>query len=970
MKMTVPRVLIPLAVVAVASGGFVRAASAQEPAHEPLEYNRDVRPVLTRACLACHGPSEGTRQADLRLDTDAFIDRVIVPGDAEASPLFQRLTSADQVVKMPPVASGRSLTDEQIDLVRRWIDGGAAWGAELAEADVPAVPERVVDFAREVRPILSQNCFTCHGPDAQGRQRGLRLDVQEGPFADRGEFGGPVIVPGNAADSLLIHRVGADDLLVRMPYRLGLNTPVMPGAEEDGLSADEIETLRLWIDQGAEWQSHWAFTPPERPAVPPVADAEWPRNPIDNFVLAGLEADGLAPAGETDRATLLRRASFDLTGLPPLEGDMAAFLNDDSPDAFENAVDRLLASAGYGERMAVEWLDGARYADSSGYQTDAEADDVALPRLGHRRLQLEHAVRPVHHRAVGGRPAARRDPRAAHRHRLQPEPQPERRGRHHPRGVPGRERGRPGVDDRHGVDGPDPGVRPLPRPQVRPRVAEGVLRGLRLLQQRARAGQGVQVRQLAADDHRPHRRSVRRARLARRRDRRGARDVRRPRGRRGRGPARVGRLARRRGAGRLGDARQAPRALPPRRRLRGRLHVRAGLRLPERDGGAARRARAPAGRAPGERQARRRHAALRAGPNRRGARLRRRAVHRRRRHRQLHLRRPLHAVGVGPLQRPRRGHRVAGAGRRPGRAGLGAVPHRRQGAGQPVPALVRRRGSGRDRRRPAPERVAARAGDLYRQAGPRQLPRLRQRRAAGAGPPDGRHQQPHAGARRAATHRGERPAPRGLRRHRLAAAVPGLDRRRPHLPGGPHPRAGGGGGDGRVAARHRPHRPRRPDDGAGREAPPRLPRPVRGRGGAGGVAPPERPRGPAGGHVGELPDDHGHGRAEPAARDVPADPRGLRRARRAGRPERNRRSCRRCPRGPRPTGWRSPSGSSTPSTRSPPGSPRTGCGSCSSAPASSRRARTSACRASIPATPSCSTGSRRRSSTRAGTSSS
>ncbi len=372
MKMTVPRVLIPLVVVAVAFGGSVGAASAQEPAHEPLEYNRDIRPVLTRTCLACHGPSEGTRQADLRLDTDAFIDRVIVPGDAEASPLFQRLTTGDQVAKMPPVASGRSLTDEQIDLVRRWIDGGAAWGAELAEADVPAVPERIVDFAREVRPILSQNCFTCHGPDEQGRQRGLRLDVPEGPFVERGEFGGPVIVPGNADESLLIHRVSAADALVRMPYRLGLNTPVMPGADEDALSAGEIETLRLWIDQGAEWQLHWAFIPPERPAVPPVTDAEWPRNPIDNFVLGGLEAGGLTPAGEADRATLLRRASFDLTGLPPFEADLAAILNDDSPDAYEKAVDRMLGSAAFGERMAVNWLDAARYADSSGYQTDAE----------------------------------------------------------------------------------------------------------------------------------------------------------------------------------------------------------------------------------------------------------------------------------------------------------------------------------------------------------------------------------------------------------------------------------------------------------------------------------------------------------------------------------------------------------------------------------------------------------------------
>ena len=377
MKTSARRVLISSAVVAAVLGGYraadPEAAPAQAPAHEAPEFDRDVRPVFARACLACHGPNENTRQAGLRLDTDAFIGRVVVPGDAEASPLFQRLTQADQVGKMPPASSGPPLTDEQIDLVRRWIDGGAAWDGALAAADdAPAPPVRRVDFAREVRPILSENCFTCHGPDEQARQRGLRLDVPEGPFADRGAFGGPVIVPGAADDSLLMRRVAADDARVRMPFRLGLNTPVMPGADEDALTPGEIETLRLWIDQGAEWRPHWAFVPPERPAAPPVADAAWPRNAIDRFVLAGLEADGLVPSAETDRATLLRRVTLDLTGLPPTPAGLAAFLGDDSPDAYENAVDRLLASTAYGERMAVEWLDGARYADSSGYQTDAE----------------------------------------------------------------------------------------------------------------------------------------------------------------------------------------------------------------------------------------------------------------------------------------------------------------------------------------------------------------------------------------------------------------------------------------------------------------------------------------------------------------------------------------------------------------------------------------------------------------------
>ena len=220
--------------------------------------------------------------------------------------------------------------------------------------------ERTVDFAREVRPLLSQNCFSCHGPDEASRQAGLRLDVPEGPFADRGRFGGPAIVAGDAAGSLLVHRVSADDARVRMPR----------GGE--ALDEAEVETLSLWIDQGAEWESHWAFIPPERPVAPPVADAEWPRNPVDRFVLRRLEEAGLTPSDEADRATLLRRVTLDLTGVPPTPVELADLLNDDSADAYELAVDRLLASPRYGERMAVEWLDAARYADTNGYQTDGE----------------------------------------------------------------------------------------------------------------------------------------------------------------------------------------------------------------------------------------------------------------------------------------------------------------------------------------------------------------------------------------------------------------------------------------------------------------------------------------------------------------------------------------------------------------------------------------------------------------------
>ena len=355
------RLLLVLGFLLVAYGSFSLATlSAQDPQGAP-EYNGDVRPILAQACFSCHGSNERARQADLRLDTQAFINTHIVPGDADASALFQRLITEEQIGRMPPVSTGRTLTDAQINTVRLWIDNGATWGTELADTELAAVqPERVVDFEREVRPLLSQNCFACHGPDEQGRQRGLRLDVESGLHGDRAGFGGPVVVAGNAADSLLYQRITAESAGLRMP-RGGV-----------ALTESEVETIRLWIDQGAEWKTHWAFVPPERPDLPPVTDANWPRNPVDRFVLSQLERDGLAPSPEADRITLLRRVTLDLTGLPPTEGEIAAFLNDDSPEAYEAAVDRLLGSERYGERMAGEWLDAARYADTNGYQTDGE----------------------------------------------------------------------------------------------------------------------------------------------------------------------------------------------------------------------------------------------------------------------------------------------------------------------------------------------------------------------------------------------------------------------------------------------------------------------------------------------------------------------------------------------------------------------------------------------------------------------
>ena len=218
-------------------------------------------------------------------------------------------------------------------------------------------PEKPVDFNRDIRPILSDACFTCHGPEEESRQGNLRLDTKEDVFADRGGY--HLIVPGNSAASKLYQRISSRQ------------RPMPPVSSGRVLTPKQIELFREWIDQGAKWQSHWAFDPPRRPAIPEVKDKTWPKNPIDNFILARLEAEGLKPSPEADKATLLRRVSFDLTGLPPTPADVDSFLTDHSPDAYEKRVDQLLKSPHYGERMAMQWLDLARYADTHGFHIDS-----------------------------------------------------------------------------------------------------------------------------------------------------------------------------------------------------------------------------------------------------------------------------------------------------------------------------------------------------------------------------------------------------------------------------------------------------------------------------------------------------------------------------------------------------------------------------------------------------------------------
>src|SRR5579864_1611584 len=231
----------------------------------------------------------------------------------------------------------------------------------LAVASFAIAASARVEFNRDVRPILSDKCYTCHGPDAAAKHVPFRLDSES---ASKAELSGGrrAIVAGSPDSSEIIRRITAATQGLRMP-------PISSGLK---LSDAEIDTLRQWIAQGGEWQKHWSFIPPVRPALPEVKNTAWPRNPIDRFILQRLEHEGLRPSHEASRETLIRRVSLDLTGLPPTAAEIEAFLKDGSADAYEKVVDRLLASPRYGERMAFRWLDAARYADSNGYQYDGE----------------------------------------------------------------------------------------------------------------------------------------------------------------------------------------------------------------------------------------------------------------------------------------------------------------------------------------------------------------------------------------------------------------------------------------------------------------------------------------------------------------------------------------------------------------------------------------------------------------------
>jgi Protein of unknown function (DUF1553)/Protein of unknown function (DUF1549)/Planctomycete cytochrome C len=259
--------------------------------------------------------------------------------------------------RLHPPRRNKSLTAIPLRLALGLAAVALAMVPSLARTATKPLP-KTVEFNRDVRLILSDKCFACHGPDRHARKAKLRLDQEASAKADRD--GHPAIVPGHPERSELIHRINNPD-----------PDDVMPPPEfEKKLSANEKAILKRWIAQGAVWEQHWAYLPPKRAPLPEVKRGDWPLNAIDHFILAKIEDQGLEPSPEAERRTLIRRLSLDVTGLPPTPAEVEAFVNDPSAGAYESLVDRLLRSPHYGERMAMPWLDAVRFADTVGYHGD------------------------------------------------------------------------------------------------------------------------------------------------------------------------------------------------------------------------------------------------------------------------------------------------------------------------------------------------------------------------------------------------------------------------------------------------------------------------------------------------------------------------------------------------------------------------------------------------------------------------
>jgi hypothetical protein len=352
-----------------------RLFAAQPASGKPLQFQTEIAPIFQQLCVKCHGGD--MVMGKLRLDSETAVLRggvsgpAIVPGNSAQSLLIKRILGVTDAPRMP--MGGDPLSPEKVQLIRSWIDHGSFTASDTSapaessasSQSAPANGQQSSLFATTVRPILAARCYSCHGPDVQ--QNGLRLDSL--PAILKGSDFGKIIVPGQSGKSRLMRRLMAQER-PQMPY----------GGPP--LSEDQIGTIRRWIDAGAAGpdattpiaasrpQKHWAYMKPVPPPIPQVQNAAGCRNPIDNFILAKLEKEGLKPSPAAGKATLIRRVYLDLTGLPPSPQEVDAFVSDKSPDAYEKIVDHLLASPHYGERWARPWLDLARYADSNGYEKD------------------------------------------------------------------------------------------------------------------------------------------------------------------------------------------------------------------------------------------------------------------------------------------------------------------------------------------------------------------------------------------------------------------------------------------------------------------------------------------------------------------------------------------------------------------------------------------------------------------------
>jgi len=370
------------------------AQSIQPPASTAQQsafFEKNVRPVLAERCYDCHS-SKTAASGGLQLDSrDTILQGgktgpAVIPGNPDASLLLKRVTSDDPQIRMPK-GSREPLPANEIAALRTWVEQGAFFPEDKNEHPAPAptaakpglyprpaTPEQLAYFEKKVRPIFINNCYNCHS-DAFKEAGGLRVDIGIAIFA--GGNDGPVIIPGHPEKSLLIEKVKSIDPKKRMPQE-----------SKVPLSAEDIATLETWIKDGAAWPdeteklpptparlaatyqklkaTHWAWQPLTKPGVPAVASGKWPRTDIDRFVLAKLEEKKLSPVADADPVTLIRRLSYDLTGLPPSPASVKAFQKDHSERAYAALADQLLASPQFGERWGRHWLDVARYGESSG----------------------------------------------------------------------------------------------------------------------------------------------------------------------------------------------------------------------------------------------------------------------------------------------------------------------------------------------------------------------------------------------------------------------------------------------------------------------------------------------------------------------------------------------------------------------------------------------------------------------------